>query len=241
MSRLLYIRHAQASYMQENYDQLSELGFRQSRLLGKGLSSAGLLPDKIYIGPLKRHWQTFEMVREEYQEKGIALPEPIFMDELNEHQGPEVLASIFQDLVGTDPFARQLHQEATANPELHRKNHLRIFHYFMRLWAGGTLEIPHPPDFQNWTDFRQQVNTGIERILSEDEGGQNVLAFTSGGTVSAALGYALEIPNEERVVELNGMVKNTSVTEFLFSKGKIALKSFNEVPHLKERQLITYV
>ena len=70
MSKLLLFRHAQASFMKANYDQLSELGYQQSSVLGEHLVNKGVKFDKIYIGPLQRHLQTFEQVRIAYQNQG---------------------------------------------------------------------------------------------------------------------------------------------------------------------------
>lgn len=43
MSELYLVRHAQASFGAANYDQLSDLGHRQSRWLGEHLKNAMLL------------------------------------------------------------------------------------------------------------------------------------------------------------------------------------------------------
>ena len=241
MSRLLYIRHAQASFLKENYDQLSDLGYRQSAVLGKYLVQTGLMPDKIYIGPLQRHWQTYEKVREVYLEQGIPLPEPILLDGLREHQGMEVMARVLPQLVERYVHARQWLKAAEADPATKRKNHLRIFTWFMQEWAADRLDIDHPDDLEPWSVFRENVRQGMEQIISDKEKGLTVAAFTSGGTIAASLGYVLEMTKEERVVELNGKVKNTSISSFLFSEGKVSLQSFNEVPHLVEKSLITYV
>ena len=45
MAELYLIRHAQASFGAENYDQLSDLGHQQSQSLGKALADQGVSPD----------------------------------------------------------------------------------------------------------------------------------------------------------------------------------------------------
>ena len=47
--------------------------------------------------------------------------------------------------------------------------------------------------------------------------------------------------SEEKIMELNGFVKNTSITEYVFSKNRISLRAFNTVPHLRQKELVTYV
>lgn len=241
MSRLLYIRHAQASFMKENYDQLSDLGFRQSLILGQHLVASNYRFNKIYVGPLVRHWQTMEKVQEAYTAKGISLPEPVQIEELKEHQGMEVMARLLPQLIAQYDVVKKWTDEAQENPTLRKKNHLRIFTWFMKRWAADQIELAHPADLEPWSVFRKRVSQGMEKIISDQEKGLNIAVFTSGGTVAASLGHALEMEKEERIVELNGIVKNTSMTTFLFSSGRVSLQSFNEVPHLSEKELITYV
>ncbi|MBM3814434.1 MAG: hypothetical protein FJW20_22650 [Acidimicrobiia bacterium] len=58
MSILYVIRHGQASFLSENYDRLSELGERQSRLLGEHWLSRGRRFDQVYYGPCERQIRT---------------------------------------------------------------------------------------------------------------------------------------------------------------------------------------
>ena len=60
MSELILIRHAQASFGHENYDNLSELGHDQATLLGSLFDSLNISPDRVVIGTQKRHLQTLE-------------------------------------------------------------------------------------------------------------------------------------------------------------------------------------
>lgn len=243
MSKLLYIRHAQASFMAKNYDQLSELGYLQSKILGEYLVAEEVKFDKIYVGPLKRHHQTLQMVQEAYKEKGIGLPEPMLLPELIEHRGPKVYRSLLPTLLKTDEKLQKWDAEVKADPQLLKRNHLRMFHYTLERWAKGELDEIHPPDLQSWADFRTMVTRGLRQILEEnkDESGVTIGAFTSGGTVSAATGEVTGMQSEEKVMELNGFVKNTSITEYVFSKNRISLCAFNTVPHLREKELVTYV
>ena len=60
MSELILIRHAQASFGEENYDKLSNLGHKQARLLGGFFKDLKINPDKVVIGTQVRHLQTLE-------------------------------------------------------------------------------------------------------------------------------------------------------------------------------------
>ena len=60
MSELILIRHAQASFGHENYDNLSALGHDQAALLGSLFERLKITPDRVVIGTQKRHLQTLE-------------------------------------------------------------------------------------------------------------------------------------------------------------------------------------
>ena len=60
MAVIYLIRHGQASLGSDNYDQLSELGIKQSQCLGNALKNRGLQFDAVYRGSMKRHAQTAE-------------------------------------------------------------------------------------------------------------------------------------------------------------------------------------
>ena len=57
---LFFVRHGQASFGQEEYDNLSDIGIQQSIALGKALKKEKLVFDKAIVGPHRRHMQTFE-------------------------------------------------------------------------------------------------------------------------------------------------------------------------------------
>jgi len=58
MTQVILIRHGQASFGSQNYDQLSSLGLQQSKWLGTHLSQRGKLPSRVISGTLERHKQT---------------------------------------------------------------------------------------------------------------------------------------------------------------------------------------
>ena len=60
MSEIFLVRHAQASFGTDNYDALSDIGWQQSRLLGKYFFSRNGEFDRIVSGTLNRHKETLE-------------------------------------------------------------------------------------------------------------------------------------------------------------------------------------
>ena len=69
-----------------------------------------------------------------------------------------------------------------------------------------------------------------------------VLVISSGGTIAMLMGILLEI-SDHKVIELNWQIRNCSITEFSYSKGKFYLRGFNQVAHFDQnkQELLTYV
>ncbi len=53
MSRLFLIRHGQASFLSDNYDQLSETGESQAQALGEELTADNIVFDAVFCGDLE--------------------------------------------------------------------------------------------------------------------------------------------------------------------------------------------
>lgn len=237
MSKLFFFRHAQASFLADNYDQLSEHGQKQSEELGKYLVKKDIQFDKIFVGPLKRQQHTYEIVAEVFLKNKKEIPAPILVQGLKEHEGPEAMRATYSQLVKNNPEFQKLELSTQENPKLKRRNSLLIFQKFMEEWADGKIEVE---EFESWAAFRKNVRGGLDDILNQTGKGETNGAFTSGGTISSITAEALKIQDEKRVAAMNFSVRNTSFSTFLFSKNKFNLLSFNELPHLSD-EMITFV
>jgi len=58
MGAIYLIRHGQASFGSNDYDQLSPIGHEQGRVLGRALKARGVVPDLLISGSMKRHQET---------------------------------------------------------------------------------------------------------------------------------------------------------------------------------------
>ncbi len=63
MSILHLVRHGQASFGADDYDNLSPTGIQQSIELGKALAKQQSTFDYVIVGPHRRHMQTFEGIK----------------------------------------------------------------------------------------------------------------------------------------------------------------------------------
>ena len=237
MSKLYFFRHAQASYLADNYDKLSSLGEKQAAKLGQYLSKKNIHFDKVFVGPLVRQQHTLEIVSDIYSKKNKIFPSPVLLQELKEHAGPEAMKKVLPELVKTVPKIHQLFDEIKLNPLLTKKNTILSFQYFMEEWAMGNIEVE---GIEPWSIFRQEVKKGLEAILHHTKRGECIAIFSSGGTISSIIAEALNMQDESRIASLNFSIRNTSFSRFLFSKNQFNLLSFNELPHLEE-ELISFV
>ena len=237
MSKLVFIRHAQASYMSDDYDNLSDFGIEQSRALGSYFNREGIRFDKVFVGPLKRHQQTFD-----YSMNQLPLSErnaPLYLEGLKEHNGPEALKIKYDDLDNMYPQVSQWKEEMVSNPDVKHRNSLRIFRLFMADWMDEKVIVDHP-DVEPYDQWKRGVQSAVESIFNSLGGKENVAVYTSGGTIGSVIGIALGLNNGRTIANLNDSIRNTSLSHFHYSSQGFNVLSFNEIPHLTKEQ-ITFV
>ena len=246
MSRLILVRHAQASFSADperafqDYDRLSDLGRRQAEALGGEMADAGVSFDRVYSGPSVRHRETAELVGVAYARLGLGFPEILPAEALAEHQGARVVRRALEG----EHYAEERGRLAAAanggdaaSPEL-RRVYLTVFRHVTRQWARR--ELPTAPAEESWQTFRARIEAGVRRILDETGKGATVGVFTSGGPIGSTVAWALGL-DDERALELAWIVENATLTELLSTDGRVSLKSFNVQPRIASTELITYV
>ncbi len=206
------VRHGQASLGADDYDQLSELGFRQSVRLGQFFAAKGLRFDALVAGTLRRHQQTLAGILEGMGQAGEHLP----WAGLNEYDSEAVIATVHPL-----PLARP------DNPEAYRA-HFRMLRDGLAQWMAGTVS---PRGMPSYPDFVAGVTGALAHVRAHHTG-QNVLMVSSGGPISTAVGHVLGT-TPETTIELNLRMRNSSITEFAITPRRLSLLSFNAVPHLE--------
>jgi len=238
MALLTLVRHGQASYLQNNYDRLSPLGERQARILGEYWLRSGAVFDQVYHGPACRHRQTGEIAGEVFREAGADWPVPVTLAELDEYAGIEVMRTFLPGLMETHEDIRALEAEFRQAAD---QNHAfrvfdRLFQRVIRMWVDEQL---HAPEIESWKHFRERVSRAIESIRGSSVKNGRIAVFTSGGVIGASVGAALHLA-PQKTLEVSWTSRNASYTEFLFSKERFSLSSFNNHPHLEQPELLTY-
>jgi len=237
MSLLFLVRHGQASFYADDYDQLSDRGVEQARQLGIHWTELNLIFDHVYVGPRRRHRQTLEVVAAVYRERGLNWPEAVALSELDEHCGQDVLTRSLPDLMQRDPVIREMREKLRKDSNTAQRDYLRLFQKVTRLWVRRELNLP---DLEAWHEFRDRVHRGLAKMTEAAGSKKRVAAFSSGGPVAAAMGFAQNL-DDEKTLELSWVVRNGAYSEFLFSRGRFSLVTFNSLPHLTNAQLLTFI
>ncbi len=238
MGRLVLVRHAQASFLSQNYDQLSPLGEMQARLLGEYWAQRRVVFGRVCSGPALRHRHTAQIVKEAYRRKDLTFPQPVIMDEFDELQGEKVLAESLPQLLERNSEIRKLHDALqTSSEQAEKRAHFqRLFGRVISMWANGNLPgLTAEP----WHDFCARVDRGLRSFLADSGKGEAVAIFTSGGPLAVAVGRALHLSTED-TLQVAWMSRNCSFSEFLYSGDRFTLSSFNAFPHLDDDSLLTY-
>jgi broad specificity phosphatase PhoE len=233
MGELVLVRHAQASFFGADYDALSAVGRDQARSLGHHWARHGVRFDRVFVGPRRRHRDTLELVAAAYAERGPAWPAARELAELDEHDGVAVLKHAL-GRPGSEHAAMAAVDPGPADRERVMREFFRRYREVMRDWAQGALEVP---GVEPWAEFRQRSRRALDAMCV---GAGRAVAFTSGGLVSSAAGWLLGL-DEQRVIELSAVLRNTALSEVRYSGARRSLVSFNALPHLPDPKAATAV
>ncbi|MDU7587978.1 MAG: histidine phosphatase family protein, partial [Acidovorax sp.] len=205
------VRHGQASFGADDYDQLSPRGHEQAVRLGAYWRERGLQFDAVLCGTLRRHAQTLQGIQQGLE----GTPEPLLMPGLNEYDSHALI-----HCVHPMPLPRP------DTPELY-KQHFRLLCDAMAQWMAGTIS---PAGMPCWDDFSGGVRAALDHVRRQHTG-HNVLLVSSGGPIATAVGEVLCTPPEVTIA-LNMRIRNSAVTEFSISPKRLMLQTFNTLPHL---------
>jgi broad specificity phosphatase PhoE len=221
------IRHGQASFAASDYDDLSEPGREQGRVLGKALLSRGVDPQIVICGGMRRHAQTAtECLTAQAREPVWELDRG-----WDEYDHNDMLA-------GLDPRYREqtavaADMQGQADP---RRAFQLIFERAMSRWVSGDGAYR-----ESWPAFCGRVEDSLERLAARVGKAQTALVFTSGGAISVVLRKLLGL-EDTRTLVLSATLANASVTKLIVGGRGITLSTMNEHAHFEgaHKHLITY-
>lgn len=222
MSRILLVRHGQASFGAADYDVLSPTGEEQSVVLGRALAARGVVPDLVVAGRMKRHAQTASGMLE-----GLGRSHAVELDDgWNEFDHHQLLA------VHTPP-----EDELAGLSE--RAAFQRWFEHATLRWTSGESEDAYDEPF---SAFTSRVSAAVDRIHEALPRSGTAVVLTSGGPIAwvAASLLADDLgPRTSLWLRLNPVSVNTGTSTIVLGSRGTTLVSFNAHDHLSP-DLITY-
>ena len=216
MSTLVLMRHGQASFGAARYDALSEQGQAQARATGQWMRNQGMHPNVVLHGPRQRQADTAALL---LKESGY----PVFgkqHEALDEFAEGEEIFSAAEQLLG---------RSMALDEGRSRLDVLRDYDATCRAWANGDVRIPGRLSLG---EFREQLRDWfISHTQAQHAAGQIEVVVTSAGSIAALVCEVMGLP-DANWYSLLRVIRNASLTEVLYSKGKASLLSFNGVNHL---------
>jgi len=232
MTTIYLIRHGQASFGAESYDQLSPNGELQAKLLGQYFDQ--ILKEAPYVvsGSMQRHQQTANLALAE------CFPETEIQTDSawNEFNHQQVFARY-------EPRFNEPHllKQDVAKEDNPRAYLAKIFEGAIERWTGG--DYHHEYD-ESWPHFKNRVETALQNLCNElaKIKPRYAVVFTSGGVISVAAGKLLEL-NANRTFALNWAIANTSMTTLRLVGNEPQLLSLNEHHFIKaeDPSLLTWI
>lgn len=219
MGTLYLVRHGQASFGAADYDNLSELGHRQSVRLGEYFAGKGVRFDTVLTGTLKRQVQTWTGIA---QGAGLTV-QPMLWPGLNEYNSEAVIATVHPH-----PLAKP------DTPELY-KHHFRLLRDGLTQWMNGVVS---PKGMPSYREFQHGVVSALDHVRKHCEG--DVLIVSSGGPIATAVGHVLGT-TPETTIELNLRIRNTAVCELAFNPKRHTLLTYNTLAHLDSGEHANWV
>ncbi|MFN0085834.1 MAG: histidine phosphatase family protein [Blastocatellia bacterium] len=238
MGYLVLVRHGQAQTFEKESDRLTPLGEEQAAALGRFWHRRGAAFDEVYSGTLVRQRRTAEITGDCHAEAGASWPAPQMTPALNEYDSKGILTRLLPALAERDASFRELlaaFEENRHAPDRNR-HFQKMFEAVTAVWMRGELPVD---GVEPWPAFRDRVRGFLQTVMHAEGGGRRVAVFTSGGVIGLAVQTVLGAPDHQ-ALEINWRVRNASLTEFVFGRGRVSFDSFNSIPHLDEERLRTF-
>ncbi|MCJ7557878.1 MAG: histidine phosphatase family protein, partial [Gammaproteobacteria bacterium] len=150
MSEILLLRHGQASFGAEDYDQLSQTGETQVRMLGEHLAGLGMEFDAVYSGAMRRQRDSARLVLE-----GMGYPSPRsvgLLEQFNEFDHLPVLREYLTGKAGRTEDTVDIERLSRD-----RGYFQAVFDAATRSWIAGELR---GPNLETWLDFCHRIEDG---------------------------------------------------------------------------------
>lgn len=228
MAVIRLIRHGQASFGLKNYDNLSDLGKRQSTLLGQSLAERAPGVDLVVCGAMQRHDQTAELALAQMH----VAPDRRVDAGWNEFDHEQVIVRHKPAYKSKTVMVADLARKGDP-----RRQFQLLFDDALERWTSGEHDDQYA---EPWQAFSDRVLAGLATLADADSDADNVLVFTSGGPISAVAASLLGL-GSDGWMRLNRTCANCSETKIVAGRSGVSLVTWNAHPWFDaERELLSY-
>lgn len=232
-TRLLMIRHAQASFGTDDYDRLSERGLRQAELLARWLATQPALEfTHVVSGTQRRHRETLQALEIAAHAVARPLPAAAIDADWNEFDHESLLR-------GYAAHATHDPDLAALRGGLDAQRIQALMSRAFQAWDDGALDAHMPETLQS---FRDRVRRAHDRAEAKTGSG-TALVVSSGGVISRCA-QALLALDETETIRRNLSLANSGIVEFARENGSWQLRRWSHLPHLDDdahRELHSFV
>ena len=234
MATIYLIRHGQASFGSDNYDELSDLGRRQAQIMGEFLRDSGIQLDAAYSGDLWRQRETCQLALASQQGD---VPHTIDA-RFNEVQNDEQIEFLLPGVIAGNPEIQALVNRGLSASKDYQKVIDAVFNY----WVSPQCDDSR---IQSWEAFSGGTRDALARVMKEQGAGKTVGIFSSGGTIATMVAQVLGLTGAQTYQFYEPMM-NCSITQLFYNRDKVSLSYFNDCTFLRvlgaqlDENLITY-
>jgi len=237
MAVIYFVRHGQAAFGKQDYDQLSRIGERQARILGHHLGRVAPRLDLMCSGGLVRHDRTAELARDAMGDKRPPLKTHLAF---TEYDHVALFRAYLPGFLAREDAGASTLEEILADQRILE----RALRHVLRAWMEN--QAHEGPPVKSWAEFCDKAVAGVEDLLAGLDPRSRVMVFTSGGVITAVLRAALGL-SHLRTLGLALSIYNASVTQLYCPGpgrfGDALLLGYNNITHLEmtgDRELITF-
>ncbi|MFT6507773.1 MAG: broad specificity phosphatase PhoE [Colwellia polaris] len=242
MTVFYLVRHGQASFSADNYDQLSDTGVEQALLVGGYLEKKIPRLTKVITGEMLRHKQTAEhsLLAFTSSQNATFATQEVDLG-WNEYDHQNILAAYNSELA--TPGSARKYLAKQENPTTHFKE---LFINAINQWIQADEKNPRPINTEyseSFSVFSRRVIAALEQAAEQNPNG-HVVIYTSGGPISIIVCYLLGLPLS-RFIDINWSLVNAGVTKIVTrtATNKLTLSTLNEHDIFEQQStnnLITY-
>ena len=218
MSRIILVRHGQASFGKKEYDRLSDLGRTQAAHVGRELAERGVEPSRIITGSMRRQVDTATELR---GAAGWSVP-TVTDSAWDEYAHGRILTAYkpaYRSMtVMKADLARTLRPMRAFD---------EMYAVAMDRWVAGA----HAEDYDEpFEAFGHRVLAGLRAIAADLGRSETAVVVSSAGAISWAVASTLD-GGAPVWTQLQRVIVNASLTTLTVGASGAALRTFNDLSH----------